>query len=409
MLILTHVYRIRPTAGQHLHLVRMLQDQRHLYNAALEERISAWRRGVSIGIHDQTRSLTEIRSFDPAYGGVPYNVSKWTLKRVDDAMKAFFRRAKARSGRAGFPRFRGAGRWSSFGFHQSGGLRLVSGRLFMSGGVTGGLRLRMHRPLPENAVLKSAVFTREGRHWRVALTVACEPAASHVKQGSACGVDVGIEALATLSDGTRIQNPRTLSLRANELRLASRALARCRRGSRRRQKVRERLAAAQRRVRNARATHLHRISAEIARDHELIVVEDLKLKNMTRSARGTPEMPGTNVRQKAGLNRALADAAPGKLISMLRYKAERAGGILLEVDPRRTSQECSSCGAVVRKELSERRHLCRCGADLHRDHNAALNILKRGLAATGAARGPGELNVAGCGERAPGKADRRAA
>lgn len=88
---------------------------------------------------------------------------------------------------------------------------------------------------------------------------------------------------------------------------------------------------------------------------------------------------------------------------MLRYKAARAGGELIEVDPRGTSQACHACGTVVAKTLAENWHVCACGANLHRDHNAALNILARGRAAHGAARGPGEPNVAGCGGRAPGK------
>lgn len=409
MQVLTYVYRARPTAAQHVQLAAVLRDQRHLYNAALEERISAWKRGLSIGMNDQTRSLTKIRAFDPVYGGVPYDVSKWTLKRLDDAMKAFFRRAKARAGHAGFPRFRGAGRWSSFGFHQRGGLRLVRDKLLFSSGLTGGLRLKAHRTLPEGAVLKSAVFTREGRHWRVALTVECQPPEQHTRLENACGVDVGVEALATLSDGTRFENARPRASRARELRRTARALARCRRNSRRRQKVRARFAAAQRKVRNARRTHLHQVSAVIARDHALIAVEKLNLRNMSRSARGTREAPGSNVRQKTGLNRALADAAPGRLISMLRYKAARAGGVLVEVDPRGSSQECSSCGALVRKDLSQRRHVCSCGANLHRDHNAALVILARGLAAHGAAGVPGDVNVGHGPERRPGRAERRAA
>lgn len=94
---------------------------------------------------------------------------------------------------------------------------------------------------------------------------------------------------------------------------------------------------------------------------------------------------------------------------MLRYKAGRAGGVLIEVDPSRTSQECSSCGSVVAKALSERRHVCACGADLHRDHNAAINILARGIATHGAARGSGDANVGQRSERCPGRTNLLAA
>jgi putative transposase len=295
MLVLTYVYRIRPTAAQHAQLSKILNDQRQFYNAALEERIGAWRRGVSISLNDQTKSLTEIRSFEPDHGEIPYNVSKWTLKRLDDAMKAFFRRAKQRGGKAGFPRFRSASRWSSFGFHQKGGLRLRGRKLLFSGGIAGGLDLKLHRPLPSEGVIKSATFTKEGRHWRVGLTVSTPAPSNHPSPTTVCGIDVGVEALATLDKGARIENIRPRKSRQQDLCRASRALSRCKRGSRRRQKVRARLAAAQRRVRNTRATYLHQVSATIARDHALIAVEDLNLKNMTRSARGTAAQPGTNV------------------------------------------------------------------------------------------------------------------
>lgn len=403
MQVLTYVYRLKPTRAQHGVLRRILDDQRQLYNAALQERIAAWRRGISIGMRDQTKSLTAIRGFDETYGGVPYNLSKWTLKRLDDAMKGFFRRAKAKGGKAGFPRFRSASRWGSFGFHQIGGLRMRDCHLLFSSGIIGGLRLRMHRPLPEGAVIKSAVFTRRNDIWQVALSLSVALTASDDAQP--VGIDVGTEHLATSSNGVHHANSRPGDRHARAVRRAQRALARCRRGSKRRRKMAVRLRREQRRLRNDRSTHLHEVANAIVREGSLIFVEDLKLRNMTRSARGTREEPGRNVRAKSGLNRALLDAAPGRLITFLRYKAARAGGMVFYVNPRGTSQLCSSCGATVVKPLSMRRHSCPCGVDLQRDHNAAINILQRGLAAHGAARRPGGPNVADCGVRVPGTAE----
>lgn len=406
--MVTLKYKLRPSRAQQARLAELLDQERKLYNAALEERISAWRKGVSISQNDQTKSLTEIRRFDPIYGEVPYNLSKWTLCRLDDAMKGFFRRAKSGAGKAGFPRFRPASRWNSFGFSQIRGLRIKDGALLFKG-LTGRLRLRQHRPFPSGAVLKSAVFTRTDRAWHVCLTASVPAATHHANVGSTVGIDVGTEALATLNDGTRIENIRPGRRQQKAIRRAARALSRCKRGSHRRTKVRVQLARAQRAIRNTRSTYLHQISRMLADQYALIAVEKLQLRNMTRSAKGTAEEPGSNIRQKAGLNRALADAAPGRLISMLRYKAEWAGGVLVEVNPKRTSQECSSCDELVPKALKERRHVCACGADLHRDHNAAINIMKRGIAAHEAARRLGELNVADCGVRAPGTADLLAA
>ena len=408
MPVRTFVYRLRLTRAKHAALDAILNGQRHLYNAALEERASAWRNGnVSINLNDQTKSLTKIRAFDAAYGSVPYNVSKWTLKRLDNAFKAFFRRAKT-GRRPGFPRFRSASRWKSFGFHQKAGLQAKDDRLFLSGGIIGALHLKMHRPLPDGAVIKSAVFTKESGVWRVALS--CKvPLDTANDNDTSIGIDVGVEHLATDSGGRHYANARIGDERARRLRRAQRALARCRRGSKRRHKIRKQLAREQRALRNARTTHLHDVANAIVRSASTIFVEDLRIKNITRSTKGTLDAPGTNVRQKAGLNRALADAAPGRLISMIAYKAESTGGRMIKVDPRNTSKTCSSCGTVAPKALSVRRHVCPCGADMHRDHNAAINILERGLVAHGAARRPGEPNVAGCGVRAPGKTDTLAA
>ncbi|MBZ6412680.1 MULTISPECIES: RNA-guided endonuclease TnpB family protein [Methylobacterium] len=151
--------------------------------------------------------------------------------------------------------------------------------------------------------------------------------------------------------------------------------------------VKARLARQLRAVANTRDQHLHRASARLVREHPLVVLEDLRIRNMTRSAAGTAEEPGTNVAQKRGLNRSILDAGWGKLVQFVRYKAERAGGGLICVDSRGTSQECRRCKAVAAKPLSLRRHVCPCGLDEHRDVNSAGVIRDRGLAVKAASEG----------------------
>ena len=376
-MLLTYRYKLRPTRAQYAELDRVLELQRLLYNACLQERIEAWRKArLSITKLDQNKSLTQIRSFDEAYAAMPVSLSRWSIAKVDDAMGAFF--SRVRKGQTpGFPRFRGMGRWSTFGFAEWKGIRLKGDRLLLKPFATG-IKIHLHRALPSDDV-RSCTFTRKGRHWFVCLVVDVPVAEAHESPGSAVGIDVGVEHLLTTSEGEHVENVRPRSRRERHLRLAQQALARCKRGSKRRRKVKERLATVQRRIQQARDTHLHQVSAALARRYETIAVEDLNLRNMTRSARGTVEEPGKNVTQKAGLNRSLLDAAPGKLIQMLTYKAGKAGGKVIRVDPRNTSQACSSCGTIVRKALDERRHRCSCGLDLHRDHNAALNVLGRAM------------------------------
>jgi putative transposase len=379
---LTWQYQVRPTRAQHVVLERILEGQRLLYNSALEERREAWRRaGKSITRKDQFQSLTQIRAGDATgYGALPANLSRWTLARVDQAFKGFFGRVKTRKGKAGYPRFRGRGHWRSFGFLEFSGIRLLGERLQFKG-LTGGLKVWLHRPLPDKARICSCVFTRQGRRWvlnlqlEIADTIHVHPQADRY-----VGLDWGIENLVTLSDGTILQNPRFGQEAALGIRRVARMLARRRKGARRREKARQHLQSLQRRLKNRRRTYLHQQSTALTRRFARIAVEDLNVNAMTASARGTMELPGRNVRQKAGLNREILDTAPSMFAAMLRYKAERAGGTLTMVDPRRTSIACSQCGHDVPKALNERMHRCpNCNLEIHRDVNAARVILRRAV------------------------------
>ena len=379
-MILVHRHLLDLNRAQHGRMVEVLALQRGLYNAALQERRDAWRLSrTSISYEDQTASFTEIRGFDTAHAALPHSMGRWTLRRLNDAMKGFFKRVKAGQ-KPGFPRFRSEARFDTFGMADTDGCRIQGAKLLIKG-FDGAIRMRMHRPIPDGTVLKGLSFTREGRRWFVQLTLEVPVLAKHVRHGTVCGVDVGIERLATLSDGSFHANVRPRSARRAELKRASRALSRAKHGSRRRRALKARLASLQRHVANVRRNHLHHVSKAIVDAHEIVAVEKLNLRNMTRSASGTLAEPGTNVAAKRGLNRALADAAPGRLIEMIRYKAERAGGMMIEVRAAGTSQECPLCHAKVAKALSQRRHVCPCGADMHRDHASALVILERGLSA----------------------------
>jgi putative transposase len=161
-----------------------------LYNAALKERGQAWSKSHKSVTHfDQTKSLTSIRAGDPqGYGALPVNLSRWSLKKVDKAFQAFFRRIEAKRGKGGFPRFKSMHRWRSFGFCEFSGIRLTDGALLFKG-MPGRLKLHLHRPLPENASIRSCTPTKQGRAWREA--------------NKLVGIDWGVERLATLSTGRR--------------------------------------------------------------------------------------------------------------------------------------------------------------------------------------------------------------
>ena len=375
-IVLSYKYRLLPTRAQHRALERILEDQRQLYNAALQERIDCYRKtGGGRTYIDQCKAVTEGGGACPAAAETPANLQRWTLKRLDDAYKAFFRRLKKRDGKAGFPRFRGRGRFNSFGFNEFSGIRF-DGRRIRFNGLPSGLRVHMHRAMPNGRPL-SCTFTRDGKGWSVSFQVRV-PCAEKRQSVRSIGIDVGLTSLATLSDGTAFPNPRHAKRAERELRRRQRALARCKRGSNRRNKVRAQVARLHRKVADTRSTHLHQVSADLVRRFDLIAVEKLNVKGMARGM----------------LAKSVHDASWGRLRQFIAYKAEKAGVQLIEVDPRHTSQTCPGCGRVAAKTLAQRTHECDCGCCLDRDHAAARVILGK------AAIGLGVHNVADCSERA---------
>lgn len=298
--------------------------------------------------------------------------------RLSRAFDAFFRRVK--SGDApGFPRFKGAAHWRGFGFSQWMGVRF-DGRRLRFKGMPGGLRVHMHRNMPTEKIA-SCHLSRDVNGWFVSFQTEVRALEKKTIQ-TAVGIDVGLSAFAFQSDGIAVPAPQIARRKHRRQKLLQRALARCKRGSGQRRKVRAALAGTYADIANNRRTWLHQVSARIAKAYDLIAVEDLNVAGMLRNKQ---------------LSRSISDAAWATFTKMLGYKAENAGGTFIKVDPKLTSQICSGCGEIVRKGLSDRVHNCPiCGLVLDRDHNAALNILRRAVLR------PGEANVAGCRKRSRG-------
>lgn len=380
MQVLTFKYRLLPTRRQHDALVSILDSQRALYNAALEERIGCYRTiGKARTYIDQCKALTECREALPEMAAIPANIQRGTLKRLDLAFQAFSHRVKARNDKAGFPRFRGKGWFNSFGFNEFSGIQFDGKRLRWKG-LPSGLRVHMHRQMPKGKIL-AATFKRDCKGWSACFYVRVETPEKRIVS-SAVGIDVGINTLAATSDGLLIPNPRHARKVEREMRRRQRALARCKRGSNRRKKVRSEVAKLHAKITNSRSTRLHQISAMLVGLYDVIAVEDLNNKGLA----------------KGMLARDVNDAGWSKLVQLVEYKAAKAGAYLIKVDPKFTSQECASCGARAPKTLADRTHQCpSCGYVEDRDINAAKVILSRAVV------GPGDGNVARWGERRLGK------
>lgn len=366
MALRTYRYRLYPTNAQREILESHLRICCELYNAALQERREAWKRQrVSVGFASQCRQLTDVRIERPDVAAVNRHALEAALRRLDRAFAAFFRRCK--SGESpGYPRFRSANRFDSLTYREEGfsvGIRLRLSKV-------GEVKIKMHRPL--EGIAKTVTVKREGRKWYACISVEVEPVPLPAS-GDSIGIDVGLTHFATLSDGTQIDNPRHARLAQAEIRRSQRRVARRRKGGKRRRKAVALLASRHRRLLNCRADFHHKLSRRLVNRYGLIAVEDL------------------NVRGLAGgmLAKSVHDAGWASFIDKLTYKAESAGRELVKVDPRGTSQTCT-CGASVRKRLSDREHAClACGLVADRDHVSAQVILQRS-----ARTGPSGVNVA---------------
>lgn len=356
---LSYKYRVYPSNVQRQKLERSLDLLRDFYNAALQERRDAWTLNrIRINFTDQSSQVPEIRNtLNTDYQLVQARSIAQALRILDKAFTAFFRRVKSGQ-RPGYPRFKGKAFFNSI-IYNGEGYRFRGGKLNVS--LIGDLKIKLSRPF--EGKIKEVVLKREGAKWFAILSCDDVPERPLTPTGQAIGIDVGIESFATLSDSTQIPNWRFYESMATKFRVAQRRVARRRKGSNRRRQAVAQLRTIHQRIFNQRADFQHKLSTDLVSRFDTIVVEHLNVAGLA----------------KGRLAKHILDASWSSFIHKLTYKAEKAGRRLVRVDPKYTSQDCSSCGERIKKDLATRTHNCSCGLSLHRDHNAALNILSRGL------------------------------
>lgn len=366
-MIRAYEYRLYPTNLQQQVLLRMLDLLRGLYNNFLRDRIEAYARGLKrISKYDQYHAVVGIRATWPAYKKINGHVLIDVAKRLALAFDAFFRRAKAGE-KPGFPRFKSSGQVHSFTFQDAGrrsGIGIVAGgkRVHIFG--VGKIKIRIHRPIV-GRIKTATVRLRQNGHWYVTFVCDEVPKNPLPLAGKTVGIDVGITTFAALSDGTMIANPRVYERAQRELAIAQRRADRRKHGSNRRRKTVKLLAKKHDRIRRTRLDFHHKTALDVVRKYDAIYVEKLNIAGLAQMR----------------LSKQVLDAGWGQWITILASKAECADREFLAVDPRGTSQECSSCGTVVKKSLSVRTHQCTnplCLLVIDRDTNAALNVKARG-------------------------------
>ncbi len=375
-------YRLSPHHGQERVLVQACGANRWLWNWALRYREDVWLAAKSagatglagsVGYNHLSSLLVGLKEQYPWLKLAPHHTLQATLRDLDQAFAAFF------AGRAGFPEYRRKGVGGSIRFPDAKQVKLEGDSVFLP--KLGWVRFRKSRSV--DGKIRNITVGREGGHWTISFCVE----GNYVLPNAGCAgiaLDLGVERSVAMSSGEYVSFPVPSKRENQRLRRLQRIISRRVKGSARRRRAVERHAKMKRNLANRRKDAAHKLSTRLATTHALIVIEDLKIKQMTAAVAGTVAEPGRNVRQKAGLNRSMLANAHADFRRMLAYKCERSGARLEAVNPAYTSQTCSQCHhCAPENRKSQAVFLCvACGHQQNADINAAINIMTAGLAAT---------------------------
>lgn len=379
-------YRLAPRADQALVLASHCADARAVWNLALEQ-ANFFRYRPAPNATQRRQQLTEARS-GSWLGEGSSSVQQQALRDFDRALCNWW------GGSHGRPRWRRRGRNEGFVVRDVRVRVLNAKWATLTVPKAGPVRFRLSRPLLKGYAMARVTMDARGR-WHVSFP-GPQPPVARLATGAVVGVDLGVAATVTTSDGSQSQAPGLLVSEARRLRRLQRKLSRQRKGSNRRARTKHALAVLHGRGADRRKDWVEKTSTRLVRQYDVIVFEDLKVRNMMRSARGTIETPGHNVAQKRGLNRLIAAQSWARLTRRTEEKAAASGVAFAKVHPAYTSQTCAECGSV--DALSRRSQAAfgciACGHVDNADVNAAKVICARGLRVL-AHGGPPEVRAPG--------------
>jgi putative transposase len=335
--------------------------------------------------HDRSLNSEVVHAVRQYVKDIASHVLQNVILRVERAFQNFFRRLE--NGQTpGYPRFQGKNRYNSFTYPDGAGWKLtveeqgkkIKGMLTLS--KIGTAKVTMHRKI--EGKIKTVTIKREVDEWYVVFSCEVEAPEKLPLSYEDVGIDLGVTHLATLSNGKMIEHPKHYRRGEKVLARRQQAVSRKKVGSYRRKRAGKLVGKAHRKIARQRRDFSHKQSRKVVNTYQVIVFEDIQIGNLTKKPKPKQDENGTylpnGASAKGGLNKSILDAGWGMFMSMCSCKAAWAGRTLLKVSPKFTSQICSNCGQVRKKDLSERWHSCDCGAELDRDVNAAINILARG-------------------------------
>ncbi len=369
-------YERQPTGEQQRNMRRYAGACRFVFNKALALQKDNHEAGNTfIGYVAMARNLTAWRNGaeTPWLKDAPVHPLQHALKDLEKAYKNFFAR------RTAFPRFKKKGQGDSFRYPDPKQIKLdqANGRIFLP--KLGWLRYRNSREALGE--VRNATVSQSGGKWFVSIQTQreVEPA---TPRGGMVGIDMGIARFVTLSDGSFLAPLNSFKRNESALRSAQRAMSRKTRFSHNWKKAKARIQKIHARIGNTRRDYLHKATTTISQNHAIVCIEDLQVRNMSRSAAGTSESPGRNVRAKSGLNKAILDQGWAEFRRQLDYKLAWNGGHLIAVPPRNTSRTCPACGDVSEENRQTQALFCcaECGFEENADLVGAINVLRAGHA-----------------------------
>jgi putative transposase len=355
----TYKYRIYPNKEQRGKIDQTISLCQQLYNSALEHRIYLYKHGgMNVNYYGQAAELKAIKKVLPEYKTVQSQVLQDVLKRLDKAYQSFFRRVK-KGEIPGFPRFQSYKRYNSFTYPQSG-FSLTGNHLELS--KIGNVKVKLHRPL--EGIMKTCTIVRKNEKYYVCFSCEVEEQVIPLTYHDA-GIDMGVKEFCITSDGEMFPNPKNYRKTEAKLKKQQQAVSRKKKGSNRHRKAIRELANTHEHIANQRKDNAYKVANHLLNQYDTICREDLRISNMVKNHK---------------LAKSISDAGWGIFFNILDAKAKQAPGKrVVVVDPKYTSQICSNCGQIVKKDLSVRTHKCDCGLEIDRDINAAINILNRGM------------------------------
>lgn len=367
-------YELQPDGQQQRQMRRFAGSCRFVFNKALALQQERFEQGEKkLGYAELCKQLTQWKSEDSTawLAETPSQPLQQTLKDLERAYTNFFAK------RADFPRFKKKGLSDSFRYPQGFKLDQANSRLFLP--KLGWLRYRNSRDVL--GVIKNITVSQSSGKWYAAIQTEREVEVP-VHQGTAVGLDMGIKRFVTLSDGSHKDPLNSFKAHEKALRKAQQAMSRKVRFSRNWKKAKARIQRIQTHIGSARRDYLHKISTAISKNHALVCVEDLQVRNMSKSAAGTTDTPGRNVRAKSGLNKAILDQGWGEFRRQLDYKLAWNGGHLIAVPPKNTSRTCPCCGHISadNRQTQATFECVECGFKENADLVGAINVLRAGHA-----------------------------